>query len=143
MIRYIGYQMVGWNIIADVGPVLPKIIFCFLVLLAFIRNNRTMQAMITAILFGIFFYFIFSTTVHPWYVATPLLLCVFTRYRFPLLWSFTVMLSYAAYSETGFQENLWLIAMEYVTVIAFAIWEIFYPKTPQPTSPELVSNKLS
>ncbi len=143
VIRYIGYQIVGWNIIADVGPVLPKIIFCFLVLLAFIRNNRTMQAMITAILFGIFFYFIFSTTVHPWYVATPLLLCVFTRYRFPLLWSFTVMLSYAAYSETGFQENLWLIAMEYVTVIAFAIWEIFYSKTPQPTSPELVSNKLS
>ncbi len=86
-----------------------------------------MQATITAILIGISFYFLMSTTVHPWYVATPLLLCVFTRYRFPLVWSATVMLSYAAYGADGFKENLWLVAIEYVVVIVFFIWEVYRP----------------
>lgn len=126
IIRYIGYQKVGWNIIADAGPQLAKIVFIFLILLAFLRNNRSLQRMITGILIGVSFYFLLSTTVHPWYVATPLLLCVFTRYRFPLVWSATVMLSYSAYGVDGFHENLWLISVEYILVIGFFIWEVFW-----------------
>ncbi len=30
IIRYIGYQTIGWNIIGDVGPLLPKIVLGFL-----------------------------------------------------------------------------------------------------------------
>lgn len=131
IVRYIGFQTIGWNIIGDVGPILPRIVVGFLVLIAFVRNNRSMQAMITGILLGIFFYFLFSTTVHPWYVATPLLLCVFTRYRFPLVWSATVMLSYAAYGPDGFNENLWLVGLEYVVVIGFFIGEVFWKRTPK------------
>ncbi|WP_405222374.1 mannosyltransferase [Dokdonia sp. Asnod1-B02] len=127
IIRYIGYQTIGWNIIGDVGPLLPKIVLGFLIVIAFFRNNRSLQATITAILIGISFYFLMSTTVHPWYVATPLLLCVFTRYRFPLVWSATVMLSYAAYGANGFNENLWLVAIEYIIVIVFFIWEVYRP----------------
>jgi alpha-1,6-mannosyltransferase len=69
-----------------------------------------------------------STTVHPWYVATPLLLSVFTKYKFPLVWSFMVFLSYAAYSDEGFSENLALVAIEYSAVIAVALWEFFQNK---------------
>lgn len=127
IIRYVGYQTIGWNIIADVGPLLPKIVLGFLIVIAFFRNNRSLQATITAILIGISFYFLMSTTVHPWYVATPLLLCVFTRYRFPLVWSATVMLSYSAYGANGFNENLWLVAIEYIIVIVFFIWEVYKP----------------
>lgn len=130
IIRYIGFQTIGWNIIADVGPLLPRIVVVFLVLLAFLRNNKSLQATITAILIGMFFYFLMSTTVHPWYVATPLLLCVFTRYRFPIVWSATVILSYSAYGPDSFNENLWLVALEYSIVIIFFIWEVFNSKSP-------------
>ncbi|RMB58615.1 mannosyltransferase [Dokdonia sinensis] len=125
IIRWIGYELVGWNIIWDVGPKLPIFVVIFLILLAFFRKNVTMSQMITSMLFGISFYFLLSTTVHPWYVATPLLLCVFTRYRFPLVWSFTIMLSYSAYTDGGFQENLWLVATEYALVIGYFFWELF------------------
>lgn len=126
IIRYIGFQTIGWNIIADVGPILPRIVVGILVFIAFVRNNRSMQAMITGILLGVSFYFLLSTTVHPWYVATPLVLCVFTHYRFPLVWSATVMLSYSAYGPNGFNENLWLVGLEYIIVIGFFIWEVFW-----------------
>jgi hypothetical protein len=75
-------------------------------------------------LFTISFYFLFSTTVHPWYIATPLLLSVFTKYKFPIVWSFAVMFSYSAYGKNGFDEKLWLVALEYLVVIGVALWEI-------------------
>ena len=125
LIRWYGYQTIGWNIIADVGPKLPLYVIALILLITFLRNNKKMISMITAMVFGISAYFLLSTTVHPWYLATPLVLCVFTRYRFPLVWSFTIMLSYSAYGPEGFNENLALVALEYGIVIGYFIWEVF------------------
>ncbi len=124
IIRYIGFQTIGWNIIADVGKILPLVVILVLLLLSFFRRNETTQKLITVMLLGIFFYFLLSTTVHPWYVATPLILSVFTKYKFPIVWSLLVMLSYSAYGSDGFSENLWLVAIEYSIVIGVAILEI-------------------
>ena len=79
-------------------------------------------------LFAVSFYLFLSTTVHPWYIATPLLLSVFTKYKFPLVWSFMVMLSYSAYGKNGFDEKLWLVAFEYILVIGFSVWELWISK---------------
>ncbi|GEQ85317.1 hypothetical protein ULMS_08250 [Patiriisocius marinistellae] len=125
IIRWIGYQTVGWNIIGTVGSILPLITIVFLAILSLFRSNKTTQQLITGILLGVSFYFLLSTTVHPWYVATPLILSVFTRYKFPIVWSFVIMLSYSAYGFNGFSENLWLVCIEYLVVIGFSIWEIY------------------
>jgi hypothetical protein len=75
-------------------------------------------------LLGVSVYSFLSTTVHPWYIATPLLLSVFTRYRFAIIWSFMVILSYFAYNDAVFRENLWLVALEYIVVIGMFTYEI-------------------
>jgi alpha-1,6-mannosyltransferase len=124
VVRWIGFQTVGWNVIETAGKVLPVLVFGFILILSFFRKNNTPQSFLTALLFAISIYFLLSTTVHPWYLATPLLLSVFTKYRFPLLLSFLVILSYAAYHMDGVQENLVLVTVEYVLAIGFAIWEI-------------------
>ena len=49
-----------------------------------------------------------------------------------MLWSFLVVLSYWAYSNPAFQENFWLIALEYIAVIGFAIWELMKDKNKSP-----------
>ena len=123
IIRWVGFKVVGWNIIATAGKVLPMIVVLFILLLTFFRKNKTTPQLITALLFGISIYFLLSTTVHPWYIATPLLLSIFTKYRFPIVWSLVVMLSYSAYGVDGFSENLGLVALEYFIVIGFFIWE--------------------
>lgn len=124
IIRWIGFKIIGWNLIETVGKILPMIVILFLIIVSFFRNNKTMPELITALLIGVSFYFLLSTTVHPWYIATPLLLSVFTNYKFPIVWSLVVMLSYSAYGFEGFSENLWLVALEYFIVIGFFIWEI-------------------
>lgn len=125
IIRWIGFQTVGWNIIGTAGKVLPLIVIAGIMSLAFFRKNRTTQQLITGLLLAISCYFLLATTVHPWYVATPLLLSVFTRYNFPMVWSFMVVFSYAAYGPEGFNENLGLVAIEYCVVIGIAIYEVF------------------
>ena len=125
IIRWIGFQVVGWNIIGTVGKVLPLVVVFVILFLSVIRRHNTIPQLATGLLFAISAYFLLSTTVHPWYIATPLILCVFTRYRFPVVWSLMVFLSYAAYGDV-FRENLWLVALEYVVVIGFALYEIFF-----------------
>jgi len=127
IIRWIGFKAVGWNIIETTGKILPIMVILFLLLLTFFRKNKTTQQLIIVMLLGISSYYLLSTTVHPWYIATPLVLSIFTNYRFPIVWSAVVMLSYSAYGVIGFSENLWLVTIEYLVVISFAIWE-FMPK---------------
>ncbi len=140
IIRWIGFQFVGWNIIETAGKILPIVVLLLITFLAIFRDNSEMKKMVTGMLFGISFYFLLATTVHPWYIATPLLLCVFTKYRFPIVWSFIVMLSYFAYGKEGFSENLKLVALEYVVVIGFAVWEIFFKKTNLQVSEKLAAS---
>ncbi len=131
IIRWIGFQAVGWNIIATVGLILPMVVFICIVLLTVFRKYNTTQKLITGMLLAVSIYFLLATTVHPWYIATPVLLSVFTKYKFPLLWSFMICFSYAAYGANGFNENLLLVAIEYSVVIGVALWEIFIKKLPE------------
>lgn len=123
IIRYIGFKVVGWNIIETVGKILPIIVVLYICILSLLKRIVSINDLATTLLFAISGYLLLSTTVHPWYVATPLVLCIFTNYRYPVVWSLMVFLSYAAYGET-FRENLWLVALEYVTVISYVIFEI-------------------
>lgn len=126
--RWIGYQLVGWNTIKTLSKILPILIFASVMWLAFFKSLENKKSVFGLLLFAVAFYFFFSTTVHPWYLATPLLLSVFTRFKFVLVWSFLIMMSYAAYQLEIYHENLWLIATEYIIVFSYLAYELFYNK---------------
>jgi hypothetical protein len=88
--------------------------------------------LLTSMLWVLTFYYMLSATVHPWYIIFLVLLSVFTPYRFALVWSLTVVLSYYAYSNPVFAENLWLLAIEYIVVLGFLGYEIFNTKRQKP-----------
>ncbi|WP_370477109.1 mannosyltransferase [Tamlana flava] len=126
-----GYAFRGYNEIAIIGKIIPFIVATFVIIIAFFRSNKTTVQLITAMLFVLSFYYFTATTVHPWYVATLLILSVFTKYKFPLLWSFVIILSYLAYlgvNSIDKSENLLVIALEYTLVYGIFIWEVFIKK---------------
>ena len=132
--REIGYLSRGYNEIAIIGTVTPIIVILFVLIITFFRKNKTPVQLITAMLLVLSFYYFTATTVHPWYVATLLILSVFTKYKFPLVWSFVIILSYLAYinlNKADKSENLWVIALEYAFVYGVFIWEVFIKKAPK------------
>ena len=129
--REIGFLFRGYNEIAIIGTVTPILVILFVLIITFFRRNRTPIALITAMLLVLSFYYFTTTTVHPWYLATLLILSVFTKYKFPLVWSFVIILSYLAYvnlNKADKSENLWLITLEYAVVYGVFIWEVFIKK---------------
>ncbi|OSY87150.1 mannosyltransferase [Tenacibaculum holothuriorum] len=126
--REIGYLFRGYNEIAVIGKVMPVLTIIFLLILTFFRKNILFKNLITAMLFGLSFYYFTTTTMHPWYIATLLILAVFTKYRFPVIWSVVIILSYQAYANTPWKENLWFVALEYLIVYCFLGYELLQPK---------------
>ena len=129
--RETGYLFRGWNEIAIIGKITPILTILVLIILTFFRKNKTEIQLITAMLFGLCFYYFTATTVHPWYLATPLILCVFTKYKLPIVWSLVIIFSYQAYANTPWQENLWFVALEYIVVYVFLIYELKNNSNPK------------
>jgi alpha-1,6-mannosyltransferase len=123
--REIGYVFRGYNEIAFIGKITPVLTIFFLLYLSFFKQNKNISQLMTAMLFGLCFYYFTATTVHPWYLATPLILCVFTKYKFPIIWSLVIILTYQAYANNPWQENLWFVFIEYLIVFSFLIFEVF------------------
>lgn len=124
--REIGYLFRGYNEIAIIGKITPFLTILFLGWITFFRKNSNPKELITALLFGLSFYYFTTTTMHPWYLATLVLLSVFTKYRFPIVWSLVIILSYQAYANLPWKENLWFVGLEYAIVYGFLIWELFF-----------------
>lgn len=132
--REIGYLFRGYNEIAIIGKTTPILVVIIILMMTFLRKNKTTVALISVMLLALTVYFFTTTTVHPWYIATLLILSVFTKYKFPLVWSFVIVLSYLAYvniDKADKSENLWIISLEYLVVYSVFIWEVFIKKAPK------------
>lgn len=75
-------------------------------------------------LWALAIYLLFSTTVHPWYVLPLLAFCVFSRFRWPVLWAMLLPITYITYAVDPWQQNTWLITVEYLLVAALFLAEV-------------------
>ena len=121
--RWVGYQYIGYNMIAQIGPALALLSTYSILGLAVFEKKPSIQNLALAMTYSICIYLLCTTTVHPWYLSLPLVACVFTNYRFPILWSGLIFLSYHKYIPSSSYENLWLVGLEYSLVFLFFLYE--------------------
>ena len=122
--RAVGTWYQGWNPIATVGPALARVAAGGILLLALMDRRRDWRSLPAGWLWAFVLYLLCATTVHPWYLAVPLVLCGFTHWRFPLVWSYLITLTYVSYATVPYAENLWLVGLEYGLTLAFLAWEV-------------------
>lgn len=125
VIRWLGYQLKGYNVIQSVGPVLGLLAAGIIGMGGLLDKKTDWPSLMERSLWAITVYLFLATTVHPWYVILPLALSVFTRYRFPLVWTVLISLTYINYSYPEYRENLWVVGLEYITVLAWMLRELF------------------
>ncbi len=119
LLREVGYWIWGYNIIGFLGKTLAFITFSSIILISWKVKDIHQAA-----LFILTLYFAMATTIHPWYATNLLVIAIFTNFRYPILWSYTVFFSYAAYQTDLYQENLYLVILEYVLVLGMMIYEL-------------------
>jgi len=128
IIRWVGFKQVGYNIIQQVGPILSITTFVLVMLVYFYKNN-SWEDSLKKMLFAYTIYLLLATTIHPWYIINLVLLSVFVRnYRYAIIWSVLVILSYSAYMMDDYQENYLFIAIEYSVVIGWLGFELIRSK---------------
>ncbi len=114
-----------WELIKSFGSITPYIIIVVVILFTIIPKNQKLATLITSMLWILTLYYFLSATVHPWYLVFVVLLSIFTTFRYAIVWSAVVILSYFAYSQIPIKEHLGLITIEYIAVYGFMVYEIF------------------
>ena len=122
--RWVGYLLTGFNTIAISGPALSLISFALIIVVSIRSKVDSFQSLVTCMLLCLSLYYFLATTVHPWYLATLVMLSTFSKYRYALVWSFMAILSYATYQTMPYAENLWLVGLEYVVVGGVFVFEV-------------------
>ena len=125
VLRWVGYQIAGYNIVAILGTALAVAAFIIIITIAVLEKTITWLSLFQSMLMCLTAYFLMVTTVHPWYITSLVLISLFTSYRYPIVWSAVIILSYAAYRTVPYSENLWLIAVEYIVVLSCMVYELF------------------
>jgi alpha-1,6-mannosyltransferase len=119
LLRSIGQMILSYNPIA----VLSKIMIV-LALSGMIWVYYRKLELLTGIFWLLAIYLVFSAVVHPWYLTPLVAFSAFIRFRFALLWSALIPLSYYTYSNNPYNENYWITGIEYLIVYGFLIWEL-------------------
>lgn len=124
IIRAIGFGIKGYDIISTAGKVLPFIFACSFLLVFLKDKQKSIASFWQTTLWVLLIYYALALVVHPWYLSLVLLSGVFTRYRFPLMWTALAGFTYITYATIPYQENLWIVSIEYVCVYAFMAIEL-------------------
>ena len=132
LLENLGFRIYGYGMIQQITPFLTGLVVLFILKKSFFSKSSKNTIDWTAIFFDdcflvISLYFACATTVHPWYAALPLAISVFTTWRFPLVWTFLILLTYSGYTEGSSKhtENFTFLILEYTIVYAFFIYEWF------------------
>ncbi len=129
LVREFGFWYKGYNIIGTAGPILSLISAGVILGLA-IYGSLKKGELSQILLFALFTYLLFSTTVHPWYILPLVVLGILSGFWFPVVWSGFIFLTYLGYKESGYSISLVWIATEYLIVFSVLTYELYrYGKT--------------
>ncbi|MGJ8715146.1 MAG: mannosyltransferase [Maribacter stanieri] len=113
-----------WEFIKEYGKVTPVLTIVTVALFTLLPKKYNLNRVLWSMMWVMTIYYFISTTVHPWYPIFLVLLSIFTTYRYAIIWSAAIVLSYFAYSQADFNENLWLLGIEYTSVFGYIVYEI-------------------
>ena len=121
--KKIATYIIGYNPIQYVTGLLSLVV----VLNILIQSFRHIT-IFDKLFWTFFVYLLCQSIIHPWYLTTLVLLSILANKRLGILWSGLVFLSYSHYQNGVYQENYFLICLEYTTLLCFLLLEAFKSK---------------
>ncbi len=97
--------------------------FLYILFMAYREPDLSHDSLLRQLVGAMGIYFLFTSTVHPWYLATLVALAAYSCFRFPMLWSALIVFTYATYMQQPYQQIFWINGLEYILVIAYLFYE--------------------
>ena len=119
------WEVKPWEFVKIYGKQYPVLVIAVVVLLSLGRPKNPMNYFLIAATLSLSLFLFLSPTVHPWYLIVPLLLSLYTDFKYLILWSGLVFLSYITYALPDFQEDIRVQAIEYLLVFSLLAYEMF------------------
>jgi len=119
LLKYLGWQYWGYNTLIYNS----KILLLFTIVgfgYVYIKSKDIFESLFLIL----FIYFVFSAVVHPWYILPMVALSVFVKWRFVVVWSALIGLSYYTYRIIPYEENTALLVLEYGLLFGYLIFEV-------------------
>ncbi len=124
VLRAIGYEMVGYNLIKYIGPAMGILALLLILIVSYQVKRIDSLRRLPAYLLVIYLIFaLCSLILHPWYLILPLFLTVFVPNSLVPVWTFLITLTYINYSFYPYHEAMWVVILEYLVVAALIAWE--------------------
>jgi hypothetical protein len=120
LLKAIGWKWLGYNPIAYTSKILVG-----LTLIGFLVTYLKSKNIFEGIFWMMFIYTLFGAIVHPWYILILVAFTPFVKWRFGILWSVLICLSYFTYRVIPYQEDINLVVIEYVILSLFILFEIY------------------
>ncbi len=120
--RWYGFETEGHNIIAKSGKWMMYATLGTIMLYSLVWKKKEWPRQMVWVWT---LYLLFATTVHPWYLIPLLAVAVFSKVRFPFLWSYLIFLTYANYLGGEYTDRIEIVIVEYGLVAIVAVWEVF------------------
>lgn len=121
---YVIQKLTSHKFYTSIGLFLGSISLITIVIIALNGEKYTWNKLMRRLIIAFFIYYLLASTVHPWYLLVPLVLSIFTNFRFMLIWSILVFLSYSKYADLSEITVRLLTLIEYLTIVIFFILEI-------------------
>lgn len=106
-----------------INRILPWLVVCSILLLAWRERQDVWKELAALLMLTLGIYQLHSPVIHPWYLAPLVALAALGPYRSPILWTLLIPYTYIAYYFPGFQENYFIIALEFLLVLGYASFE--------------------
>jgi len=113
LLREVGYWIYGYNAIALIGKLL-FIITAILIIIYSFRHSKNGSGNSSSFTILYLIFAVLSLILHPWYIIILIALAPFTKFKFPIVWSYLIFFTYLGYSQSGFSENYYIVAIEFV-----------------------------
>lgn len=119
ILKAIGWEILGYNPIVYTSKILLALSLMGFSMVYFKSKN-----IFEGIFWIIVIYLLFSAIVHPWYMLILIALTPFLKWRFAIVWSLLICLSYFTYHKIPYQESLILVGIAYGILGIFILYEI-------------------
>ncbi|MBC7511615.1 MAG: hypothetical protein H7320_23150 [Ferruginibacter sp.] len=115
---------------AQIASMLGAIALMLILFISFFRFKK--EILFEKALWIFFIYLLSAAMVHPWYISTLVALSVFSKFKFPIIFSLLILLSYFPYWLKVYDENMWIILLEYLLLWLYVFYEWKSNKTLKP-----------